>query len=92
VNAIPLELRGKLEPAEIFHQVLEHRWYKAENEQRGIPLLEAVQSYVTNVLAFRRDEEAYLAPTTGAITLPDAVPTGLIVAVDDEETDWRDLV
>ena len=92
VNAIPIELRGKLEPAEIFHQVLEHRWYKAENEQRGIPLLEAVQSYVTNVLAFRRDEEAYLAPTTGSITLPDAVPTGTINAVDDEETDWRDLV
>ena len=92
VNAIPLELRGKLEPAEIFHQVLEHRWYKAENEQRGIPLLEAVQSYVTNVLAFRRDEEAYLAPTTGTITLPDAVPTGMIIAIDDEEADWRDLV
>ena len=92
VNAIPIEMRGKLEPAEIFHQVLEHRWYKAENEQRGIPLLEAVQSYVTNVLAFRRDEEAYLAPTTGAINLPDAVPTGMIVAVDDEEADWRDLV
>ena len=92
VNAIPLDMRGKLEPAEIFHQVLEHRWYKAENEQRGIPLLEAVQSYVTNVLAFRRDEEAYLAPTTGSITLPDAVPTGMIIAVDDEETDWRDLV
>ena len=92
VNAIPIEMRGKLEPAEIFHQVLEHRWYKAENEQRGIPLLEAVQSYVTNVLAFRRDEEAYLAPTTDTITLPDAVPTGMIIAVDDEETDWRDLV
>ena len=92
VNAIPLELRGKLEPAEIFHQVLEHRWYKAENEQRGIPLLEAVQSYVTNVLAFRRDEEAYLTPTTGTITLPDAVPTGMIIAIDDEEADWRDLV
>jgi hypothetical protein len=92
VNAIPLELRGKLEPAEIFHQVLEHRWYKAENEERGIPLLEAVQSYVTNVLTFRRDEEAYLAPTTGTITLPDAVPTGMIIAIDDEEADWRDLV
>jgi hypothetical protein len=92
VNAIPLELRGKLEPAEIFHQVLEHRWYMAENEQRGIPLLEAVQSYVTNVLAFRRDEESYLAPTTGSITMPDAVPTGMIIAIDDEEADWRDLV
>lgn len=92
VSAIPIEMRGRLEPAEIFHQVLEHRWYMAENEHRGIPLLEAVQSYVTKVLAFRRDEEAYLAPTSGSITMPEAVPTGMIIAVDDEDTDWRDLV
>ncbi|MFM5968103.1 MAG: DUF4032 domain-containing protein [Micrococcales bacterium] len=93
VLAIPKELSGRLEPAEIFHQVLEHRWYIAENENRGVPLQEAVDSYVRNVLVHRRDEEAYLgATTTEAITLPDAVPSGTIIAIDDEETDWRDLV
>jgi hypothetical protein len=93
VLAIPKEYSGKLEPAEIFHQVLEHRWYMAENAGRGIPLQEAVDSYVRNVLAHRRDEESYLGPTTTeSITLPDAVPSGTIVAVDDEDVDWRDLV
>ena len=94
IGAIPVDMRGKLEPAEIFHQVLEHRWYMAENANHGIPLLEAVQSYVNNVLVNRRDEETYLEPTSGMVTLPDAVPTGLIVVDDDEDNlpDWRDLV
>ena len=92
-TSIPRELSGRLEPAEIFHQVLEHRWYIAENMGRGVPLQEAVDSYVKNVLVHRRDEEAYLGlTTTEAITLPDAVPSGTIIAIDDEETDWRDLV
>ena len=95
IGAIPVDLRGKLEPAEIFHQVLEHRWYMAEKVDRGIPLLEAVQAYVREILVNRRDEETYFEPaTSGIITMPDAVPTGLIVAEDDEDNlpDWRDLV
>jgi hypothetical protein len=95
IGAIPVDLRGKLEPAEIFHQVLEHRWYMAEKVSHGIPLLEAVQSYVNEILVNRRDEETYFEPaTSGIITMPDAVPTGLIVADDDENNlpDWRDLV
>jgi len=27
VRAVPSDLRGKLEPAEVFHQLLEHRWF-----------------------------------------------------------------
>jgi hypothetical protein len=34
VRAIPRELRGKLEPAEVFHQLLEHRWYRSQDEKR----------------------------------------------------------
>ncbi len=30
VNSVPQELRGKLEPAELYHEVLEHRWYLSE--------------------------------------------------------------
>lgn len=93
VTAIPRNLIGRLEPAEIYHQVLEHRWYMAQNQSRDVSLTEAVQSYIENVLVHRRDEEAYLAPTTEAITLPEAVPSGTIVVTeDDEEADWRDLV
>ena len=42
IAAIPRELRGKLEPAEIFHQLLDHRWYLSQNESRDVPLAEAV--------------------------------------------------
>jgi hypothetical protein len=93
VTAIPKHLSGRLEPAEIYHQVLEHRWYMMENQKRDIPAAEAVQSYIENVLVNRREEEAYLSPMTEAITLPNAVPSGtIVVAEDDEEIDWRDLV
>lgn len=92
VKAIPREYSGKLEPAEVFHEVLEHRWYLAENQQRGIPLTAAVNSYVENVLAHRRDEEALIATATESITLPTAIPSGTIEASENEEGDWRDKV
>ena len=85
VTSIPRELSGRLEPAEIFHQVLEHRWYLAQEHSRNIPMSEAVQSYVDKVLVFRRDEEALLSPATEAITLPAPVPSGTIVVVDEDE-------
>ncbi|MEY4424829.1 MAG: hypothetical protein RJB56_456 [Actinomycetota bacterium] len=93
ITSIPRNLSGRLEPAEIYHQVLEHRWYMSENQNRDVPLDEAVHSYIDNVLVNRRDEEAYLSPSTEAITLPNAVPSGtIVVAEDDDEIDWRDLV
>lgn len=96
VNAIPGELTGKLEPAEIFHEVLEHRWYMSEKKGSDVSLTDAVRSYVSEVLANRRDEAAYLGTTsiTENITLPEPVPTGLIQVLDDddEEGDWRDRV
>ena len=92
VKAIPREYSGKLEPAEVFHQVLEHRWYLAENQQRGVPLTEAVNSYVENVLAHRRDEESLIGTMTEAITLPTAIPSGSIEVDEEEEGDWRDKV
>ena len=93
ITAIPKHMTGKLEPAEIYHQVLEHRWFMSQNQKREVDSTEAVNSYITNVLAHRREEEALIEPTTGSITLPDAVPSGTIkVANEDGEVDWRDLV
>ena len=93
ILAIPRHLTGKLEPAEIYHQVLEHRWYMSEAADQDVPVAEAVQNYVTNVLSKRRDEEALIAPhTTENITMPAPVPTGTITVIDDEDVDWRDLV
>ena len=30
IHSVPIEMRRKLEPAEIFHEILEHRWYMSE--------------------------------------------------------------
>ncbi len=82
IRSIPRELRGKLEPAEVFHQLLDHRWYLSQEQKRNIPLAEALTSYVDTVLRHRRDEVTVVGPQTSAITLPVAV-------VDDGEEDWR---
>lgn len=94
VGAIPQVMTTKLEPAEVFHEVLEHRWYMSENEGKDVSLVEAVRSYIKNVLAERPDEEAMIGSlTTDTVMLADAVPSGLIVvAEDDEDGDWRDKV
>jgi hypothetical protein len=49
--AIPPEQATKLDPAEIFHQLLEHRWYVSERTGRDLSLMEIVPSYVQDVLA-----------------------------------------
>lgn len=81
IRAIPRELRGKLEPAEVFHQVLEHRWFMSQRQSRDVPLAEALTSYVDEILRHRRDEAALLEPTTGSITVPIRVSAG--------PEDWR---
>jgi hypothetical protein len=53
---IPHDLRSRLEPAEMFHEVLEHRWYLSENAGRSVPLFEAAADYVETVLTARPDE------------------------------------
>ncbi|MGC5168653.1 DUF4032 domain-containing protein [Luteimicrobium sp. DT211] len=60
VRGVPRELRGKLEPAQLFHEMLDHRWFLSEQQQRDVPMPEVVQSYVDNVLRHRRDEKALL--------------------------------
>ena len=56
VRAVPCDLRAKLEPAEVFHQVLEHRWYLSRAQRRAVPLPEVLTSYIDDVLRHRRDE------------------------------------
>jgi hypothetical protein len=93
ISAIPQNLTGRLEPAEIFHEVLEHRWYVSERAGKDVPLVEAVNSYVNEILVARRDEEAIISPTTESITLAEPIPSGTIQVEDeDEEEDWRDKV
>ncbi len=84
---------GKLEPAEVFHQLLEHRWFMAQQASRDVPpLAEAVTSYVNTVLRHRRDEATMIDPPTGAITtaIPVLDTSAIPPVVDpDDEGDWR---
>ncbi len=50
LEAIPAEQRAKLDDPELFHQILEHRWYMSEKEGRELGLEEVVPSYVSHVL------------------------------------------
>jgi hypothetical protein len=50
VRAVPLELRGSMDPAELYHELLEHRWYMSERAQHDIGLDVAVKDYVENIL------------------------------------------
>nr|WP_206697171.1 DUF4032 domain-containing protein [Microbacterium aquimaris] len=92
VMAIPYDLRAKLEPAEVYHQVLEHRWYMSQSRGGSVPLAEALGSYVDAVLRHRRDEATVMGPPTETMSLP--VVTADMPVVDDEgdTVDWRDLV
>ena len=68
VNAVPLDLRGKLEPAEIFHEVLEHRWFLSEGAGYDVGVTAAVASYVDDILAGKPDEQAVLGSRTGGVS------------------------
>jgi tRNA A-37 threonylcarbamoyl transferase component Bud32 len=48
---IPPEMAAKLEPAELYHQVLEHRWFLSERAGGDVGIDETVASYVADVLA-----------------------------------------
>jgi Domain of unknown function (DUF4032)/Lipopolysaccharide kinase (Kdo/WaaP) family len=65
--AIPVRLRGKLPPAEIFHELLDHRWYRSEAAGRDIGLAEAVRSYVDQVLTKVPDEGLIVASADGTL-------------------------
>ena len=58
---VPPELRGRLEAAEVFHQILEHRWLLSERAGREIDIFETTRDYLDTVLA-RLPEEKLTAP------------------------------
>ena len=55
VNSVPAELLGRVEPAQLFHEVLEHRWYLSEAAGHDVGLDLACKTYISEVLPYRRD-------------------------------------
>ncbi|GCD19103.1 DUF4032 domain-containing protein [Cellulomonas algicola] len=74
VRAVPRDLRHKLEPAQVFHELLDHRWYLSQQQGRDVPMPEVVKSYVKNILPTRPDEDAILGVQSGDIRDTDMFP------------------
>ncbi|MBV8064121.1 MAG: DUF4032 domain-containing protein [Actinobacteria bacterium] len=63
IASIPKELLGRRAAAEIFHEILEHRWYLSEKAGKDVGLKAATKSYVDQVLRTASDEKRTLTET-----------------------------
>ncbi len=82
VRSVPRHLRGKLEPAQVYHELLDHRWYLSQQHGRDVPMPEVIASYIRHILPTRPDEQAVLG--TRAEDLRDN-ETGVLPQVEDDE-------
>ncbi|MEY2974703.1 MAG: hypothetical protein RIR49_1123 [Actinomycetota bacterium] len=73
IAAIPEHLLGRLESAEIYHQLLEHRWYLSEASGHDVTITEALVSYLERVLASSPDERVQLDEPTAELPRIEAV-------------------
>lgn len=80
VRAVPRDLRGKLEPAQIYHELLDHRWFLSEQAGHDVSMKKAVKSYLKDILPNRPDEQSILGVQAGEIP-----ETGAIPEVDDPD-------
>ncbi|QCX29275.1 DUF4032 domain-containing protein [Nocardioides jishulii] len=53
---VPDESSSKLEPAERFHEILEHRWRLSEQAGHEVDIFEAARDWISQVLPQRPDE------------------------------------
>ena len=60
VAVVPENLWAKLPAAEVFHQVLEHRWFLSEKAGKDIGIDKAAESYVKSQLPMLRPERIVL--------------------------------
>ena len=67
IASIPEQLRGRMPPAEIFHEILEHRWYMSEAAGRDVGTTTATKDYLEQVLP---DAPQPLDETLGEATGP----------------------
>ncbi|PUA81578.1 DUF4032 domain-containing protein [Nocardioides currus] len=56
MRMVPPEARGKLEPAEIFHEILVHRWHLSQRYSREVGIFDTARDYIDTVLASKPDE------------------------------------
>jgi Domain of unknown function (DUF4032)/Lipopolysaccharide kinase (Kdo/WaaP) family len=76
VRSVPREMARKLEAAELFHEVLEHRWYMSERVGHDVPITEALKDYVATVLPSKPDEAAVVGVDTVEMPVVAMFPPG----------------
>jgi hypothetical protein len=68
IAAIPRELFSRRQPAEVFHEILEHRWYLTEKAGgKDVGLKKAIESYVENVLPKHPEERVVPGDVAGSL-------------------------
>ena len=67
VQMIPTELVGRIEEAQFFHETLEHRWYLSEKAGYDVGLTFSAESYIKDVLPYRRDSGVDVTQTKTSI-------------------------
>jgi uncharacterized protein DUF4032/lipopolysaccharide kinase (Kdo/WaaP) family protein len=72
IAAIPVDLRDRLPPAEVFSEVLEHRWYMSEAAGRDVGTTAATKDYIKHVLPAAPDPLKGGGPT-GPLAIMDPV-------------------
>ena len=50
IGTVPGDLVDRLAPAEVFHEILEHRWFLSEQEGTDVGTTAAAHSYVGKIL------------------------------------------
>jgi hypothetical protein len=55
LDLIPDELQGRVEKAQMFHEILENRWYMTEKAGFDVGLEAAAKAYINEVLPLRMD-------------------------------------
>jgi hypothetical protein len=66
VARVPDELRGRLEPPELFHELLEHRYYLSEAAGYEVDNDTGLRSYLDSVLQFRPQERTLFDEASAA--------------------------
>ena len=93
LQTVPVELRAKLEPAELYHEMLEHRWFMSEKAEAEISMEEAARAYVNTVLRGLPDEEIAVESmeSTGPLANPFDPSQGFVDGEEDKPYDpWED--
>lgn len=98
INRIPDGLTGKRDAAQLFHELLDYRWYQSQHEDREVGLIEATEGYINDVLSQLPEERVapnlLVDPTESGHRLSNPYDPSQGFVEDEEDTPpydpWED--